>query len=64
VSTTIFGLAMRLFPFFGLPVSSLGLTMAFSFAEQPAGIATVRLPTKAAPADTKYGIAPSTLPLK
>jgi hypothetical protein len=64
VSTTIFGLTVGLFSFFGLPISSLGLAMIFSFAAKPTLIGTVGLAPKATPANTKRQIAPSTSELK
>ena len=56
---TVFCLAVGFFAFFGLTVPSLGLTMIFTPAVQPAGGATIGLAPKAATTNTKYGIAPS-----
>jgi len=64
VSTTIFGLAVGFFSFFGLPISSLGLAMIFSSAAEPTLIAAVGLAPEATPANTKRQIAPSTSELK
>jgi hypothetical protein len=64
VPTTIFGLAVGFFAFFGLPISSLGLAMIFSSAAEPTLIAAVGLAPEATPANTKRQIAPSTSELK
>jgi len=64
VPTTIFGFAVGFFAFFGLPISSLGLAMIFSFAAEPALVTTVSLAPKATPANAKRYIAPSALALK
>jgi len=61
--TTIFGHAVGFFTLFGLPIPSLGLTMIFTPAIQPAGGATISLAAKAAPANEKNDIAPSALAL-
>jgi hypothetical protein len=64
VSATIFGLTVGFFPFFGLPISSLGLAMLFSSAGELALVTTVGLSPKATPTNTKRQIAPSALELK
>jgi hypothetical protein len=48
------------FTLFGLPIPSLGLAMIFTLAIQPTGVTTIGLAAKAAPANTKNDIAPST----
>jgi len=62
--TTVFGLAVGFFALFGLPILSLGLAMIFTSAIQPAGVATIGLAAKAAPANAKNNIAPSASALK
>jgi hypothetical protein len=64
VPTTIFGLTVAFFPFFGLPISSLGLAMIFSSAGKPAPVGTIGLAPKATPTNAKLYIAPSALELK
>jgi hypothetical protein len=64
VPTTIFGLTVGFFPFFGLPIFSLSLAMIFSSAKQLTLVGTVGLAPKATPANTKRQIAPSTSQLK
>ena len=59
-----FSLTVGFFPFFGLPISSLGLAMIFSSAAEPTLIAAVGLAPEATPANTKRQIAPSTSELK
>jgi hypothetical protein len=49
----IFGLAVGFFPFRGSAISSLRLTVIFSFPGQPAWIAAVSLSPEASPADTE-----------
>jgi hypothetical protein len=64
VSTTVFGLAVGFFAFFGLTVSSLGLTMISAPAIQTALITTVGLASKAVPTNAEGNIAPSASALK
>jgi len=64
VPTTVFGLAVALFAFFGLPIFSLGFTMIFSFAKQPTLIGTVSLASKAVSTNAKDNIAPPASTLK
>jgi hypothetical protein len=64
VSTTVFGLAVGFFAFFGLTVSSLGLTMIFTPAVQPTRVTAISLASKAAPANTEDDFAPPASALK
>jgi hypothetical protein len=61
IPTAIFSLTVGLFTLFGLSISTLGLAMMFSPANQPTGITAIRLTTIAAPADAKHEIAPPAL---
>ncbi|MBC2709977.1 MAG: hypothetical protein HGJ94_02885 [Desulfosarcina sp.] len=54
MTTTIFGLAMGFFAFFGPPVSSLSFAMIFLSAIKPTRIATIRLAPEAVPANAKH----------
>jgi len=63
VSATIFGFSVGFFPFFGLPISSLGLAMIFSSAGELTRVTTVGLATKATPTNAKRQIAPPALEL-
>jgi hypothetical protein len=57
--TAIFGLAVGLFPFIGLAVPSLCLTVIFSFSGNPAWITAVGLPSEASSANTENQLTPS-----
>jgi hypothetical protein len=54
VSTTVFGLAVGFFTFWGLPISLLGLAMIFASAKQPTRITAICLAPKTAPAYAKH----------
>jgi len=60
VSTAVFRFPVVLFSLFALAISSLSFALVFKLAGKTACIATIRLTSKAAPADTKIKIAPST----
>jgi len=64
IPTTIFGLTVGFFTFFGLPISSLGLAMIFTPPRDPAPFATVGLAPKATPTNAKRYRAPSASDLK
>jgi hypothetical protein len=59
VPAAVFGVTVGLFALIGLPVSSLGVTMIFSFAGKPAEIAAISLSAEAGSADAEYEPAPS-----
>ncbi|MGD9252047.1 MAG: hypothetical protein PVG19_12515 [Desulfobacterales bacterium] len=61
VPAAIFGLAMGLFAFFGLPIFSLCLPVLFQFCRPATGITTIALASPAASANAKLEFAPSTL---
>jgi hypothetical protein len=64
VPTTVFGLTVGFFAFFGLTISALSLAMVITPAKQPTLIGTVSLASKAVPTNAKDHITPSTLELK
>ncbi|BBO79855.1 hypothetical protein DSCO28_04210 [Desulfosarcina ovata subsp. sediminis] len=58
--TTVFGKTVGFFTFIGFTVASLRFSTGLETTGDAACIATISMPTKAAPAHTKNGVAPTT----
>jgi hypothetical protein len=58
--TAVFGQTVGLFAFWGLTVASLRFSAGLETTGDAACIATISMPTKAAPAHTKNVFAPTT----